>query len=129
FSNAKNLTMLLEDEIPRESIETLTNLSQKFKETVKEFNENDVKQSKEHPAATFLKAEASKTTDAIRRAADGIGRRLADSASQLLETRTENRLENRINEPQVTQQMIKLTDEDKAASFGDPKKQIRKVEF
>lgn len=122
FSNSKNLSMLLEDEIPRQSIETLTNLSQKFKETVKEFNENDVKQSKEHPAATFIKAEASKTTDALRRAADGIGRRLADSASQLLDTRNENRSQNHGNVEHPNEpKMIKISD--------DSKKEIRKVEF
>lgn len=86
-TSSKNVSALLEDEIPRESLQTLNNLSQKFKEACKEFQENDEKKSKEHPAATFVKSEASRTSEALKRAADGIGRRLADSASQLLDSK------------------------------------------
>ena len=86
-NNAAKLANFIEDEIPRPSMDTLNNLSAKFKESVKEFKENDEKLQKPHPAATFLKAEAHKTTDALRKAADGIGKRLADHASHLLENR------------------------------------------
>jgi len=78
-------TSLFEEEIPRGGLQTLDKLSQKFKEACKEFDDTQQKAVQEHPAAQFVKAEASKTTEAIKRAADGIGQRLANSASQLLE--------------------------------------------
>src|SRR5690606_2187063 len=117
---SRSVSALLEDEIPRESSETLDRLSQKFKEACKEFEEKDQRQAKPHPAAAFVKAEASKTTDALRRAADGIGKRLADSASQLLDGRS--------FETKSPERFKKIESSD-VAEQKPAKNEVRKVQF
>lgn len=124
---AQNVSQLLEDEIPRDSLETLDNLSQKFKEACKEFEENEEKHSKPSPAAEYVRTEASKTTDALRRAADGIGRRLADSASQLLDSK---RFESKESVSAENSRYKKIEDSDTLQEQPkDSKNQIRRVEF
>lgn len=123
----KNVSQLLEDEIPRESLETLDNLSQKFKEACKEFEENEERHSKPSPTAEYVRTEASKTTDALRRAADGIGRRLADSASQLLDSK---RFESKEPSQVESSRYKKIEASDTAQEKPkDSKNQIRRVEF
>lgn len=122
-SSSRNISALLEDEIPRESLQTLDHLTQKFKEACKEFQENDEKNSKEHPAAAFVKTEASKTSEALKKAADGIGRRLAESASQLLESRgAESK-----SMPEGFKKIEQTPSTQKASSEKKP--EIRKVQF
>lgn len=115
--STSKVSALLEDEIPRESLETLNNLSQKFKEACKEFQEDDERLSKEHPATAFVKAEASKTTEALKRAADGLGKRLADSASQLLDAKK-----------QMPKGFKPIEDTEPSESVAK-KSEIRKVQF
>jgi hypothetical protein len=131
---SRAVSALLEDEIPRESLETLDHLSAKFKEACKEFEESDERQSKPHPAAVFMKAEASKTTEALRRAADGIGKRLADSASQLLDGhRMEASAAPKAASSETmadTARFKKIGPSDETAVAQKPaKNEIRKVQF
>lgn len=122
-ASSGNVSALLEDEIPRESLQTLDHLTQKFKEACKEFQENDEKKSKEHPAATFMKSEASKTSEALKKAADGIGRRLADSASQLLENRSSQ------SQQSMPEGFKKIEPDQPAQKTSAKKPEIRKVQF
>ncbi|HAG92198.1 MAG TPA: DUF2802 domain-containing protein [Bdellovibrionales bacterium] len=103
-TSSSKYSNFVEDEIPRESLETLDQLSQKFKEACKEFDDSHVEEPPKY------RTEPSKTTEALRRAAEGFGKKLADSASHLLEPKKEE---------------IKRMEEPKKA----PKNQIQKVQF
>lgn len=127
--SVRGMSALLEDEIPRESLETLNHLSQKFKEVCQEFKENEERQEQEHPAATFVKAEAAKGTEVLKKAADGLGKRLAHSASQFLETKPAD--SKRANSLPDGYRKIESSHEKSVEekSLSSSKNEIRKVQF
>lgn len=78
---------MVDEALPQRDIAALENLGKKFKEACVSFDEREQEMKKEHPATTFIKSEVSRTADVLRDAADGLSKKLAQSASQLLESK------------------------------------------